>query len=163
MSAFPSVKSVPPPPPKMQRYNDGNTRRAESSRIPGPTHPRGSLHGDAPLPASRQFPAPSPAPALTVLEEALLVQHGDGVHAQQGRLQQGIQREGHCHPKQCRTDSFPDAARDVAPPPRPATGARAAQTALTEEPRPLWLSPASSDRAPPSAKYHHLGASHRES
>lgn len=65
------------------------------------------------------MPAPfTPTRALTVLEEALLVQHGDGIHAQQGRLHQGVQRKGHSYFKLSPgpTDFFPDTDQDVAPP-----------------------------------------------
>lgn len=63
-------------------------------------------------------PLPGPTDPLTVLEEALLVQHGDGIDAKQGRLQQRVQRKGHGRREPTRrpTDSSAAAAGDVAPP-----------------------------------------------
>lgn len=63
-------------------------------------------------------PLPGPTDPLTVLEEALLVQHGDGIDAEQGRLQQRVQGKGHGRRELTRrpTDSSAAAAGDVAPP-----------------------------------------------
>lgn len=76
-------------------------------------------------------PQSGPLARLTVLEETLLVKHGDGIDAEKGRLQQRVQRKGHGHPPGGPTDSSPPAARDVARP-RPAlpTAASEAQNAL---------------------------------
>lgn len=99
--------------------------------------------GPRPRSSAAAAAQPGPAAPLTVLEEALLVQHGDGIDAEQGCLQQRVQRKGHSQPPKGPADPSPAAAGDVAPPP-PAlpTAAAEARTALLRSSAPIRLRPA---------------------